>query len=83
MDYINKNPELKNIYRSFNAFYILTAKNNLEIILEFFSGSLERILNVLKDAFEVKNNACMEHFILFLKALIVTKPEETLHFIIE
>lgn len=33
IDYINKNAELKNIYRSFNAFYIITAKDNLEIIL--------------------------------------------------
>jgi hypothetical protein len=83
IDYVNKNAEIKNIYRSYNAVMILTAKDNLELLLEMFVDSLERIVYVLKDAFDVKNNACMEHFMMILKALIVVRPEETLDVIIK
>mmetsp|Transcript_39881 Transcript_39881/g.38432 ORF Transcript_39881/g.38432 Transcript_39881/m.38432 type:complete len:114 (+) Transcript_39881:106-447(+) len=82
IDYVNDHIELKNIYRSYIAFRILTAKDNLKLILSFYVNSLERIVTVLKDAMEVKNNACLEHFILLLKALIIEQPEDTLSLVV-
>jgi hypothetical protein len=57
LDYINKNSELKNIYRSYCALEIFLAKDNLELILDRFEGSLAKIIDTLKDAFDLKNNA--------------------------
>lgn len=82
MDYINKNVELKNIYRSFNALHIFLARDNLEIIMSRFDSALDRIVLTLKDAFEVKNNACIEHAITLIQALIINKPKESVDMIL-
>lgn len=82
IDYVNKNTDLKNIYRSYNALQIFLAKDNLNIILDRFEGSLEKIVVVLKDAFDVKNNANIEHAIILLRALICERPYETLNLIL-
>ena len=74
LEYINKNPEIKNIYRSYNAFNILASNDNLLLILNFFEDALERIIHSLKDALEYKSNASLSHFSLLLRALIVVKP---------
>ncbi len=61
----------------------MTAKDNLEIILNLAQDSLDKVINILKEALEVKNNASLEHFVLMLKALIMERPEETLKIIIQ
>ena len=40
IDYINKNTELKNIYRSYVALCIFLAKDNLDLILDVYESSL-------------------------------------------
>eukprot|EP00347_Sterkiella_histriomuscorum_P002617 403367450 len=82
IDYINKNAELKNIYRSFNALQIFLAKDNLEIILERFEGSFEKIILTLKDGLDIKNNANIEHVLMLMRALISERPAESLNQII-
>ncbi|CDW82096.1 UNKNOWN [Stylonychia lemnae] len=83
IDYINKNSELKNIYRSFNALQIFLAKDNLEIILDRFEGSLEKIILSLKDAFDPKSNANIEHCLILMRALISERPDESLELLIQ
>ena len=82
LDYINKNQELKNIFRSYLALQIFLAKDNLDFILGRFENSLCKVINTVKDAFDTKNNACIEHAVILLKALITAKPKETLDIVI-
>ena len=82
LEYINKNAELKNVYRSYNALMIILAKDNLELILNRFEGSLEKIVITLRDAFEVKNNANIEHALILLRALICERPNEVMRVIL-
>jgi len=83
MDYTNKNPELKNVYRSFNALSIFLTGSNLEIILDSFKDAHSRILLTLRDALEPKNNASLEHLCLFLRTLIVERAPETMDILLE
>lgn len=82
LEYINKNAELKNIYRSYNALMIMLAKDNLDLILTRFEGSLEKIVLTLKDAFDIKSNANIEHAMILLRALITDRPQEVLSLIL-
>ena len=82
IDYINKNSELKNIYRSYNALQIFLAKDNLQIILDRFEGSLEKIITVLRDGYDPKNNCNLEHVMILTKALITERPREALEILI-
>ena len=82
IDYINKNNELKNVYRSFVALQIFLAKDNLDLILDYFDTSLQRIITQLKDAFDPRNNACLEHVMTLIKALIINRPKESILYIV-
>jgi hypothetical protein len=57
---------------------ILLAKDNLDLILTRFEGSLLKILVTLKDAFDPKSNASLEHAVILIRALIIERPLETL-----
>jgi hypothetical protein len=54
------------------------AKDNLDLLIDLYENSLDRIMKVLKDAFDPKNNACIEHTILMITALIVDRPVDAL-----
>ena len=82
IDYINKNTELKNIYRSYIALNIFLAKDNLDLILDIYENSHVRILGILKEAFTEKNNANLEHVMILITALISCIPNETLNVMI-
>ena len=82
IDYFNKNPELKNIYRSYNALQIFLAKDNLQIILDRFDGSLDKIITVLRDGFDSKNNCNLEHVMILIRALISERPREALEILL-
>ena len=71
LDYNNKNPELKNIYRSYNAVTIFLEGKNLDLILMEFKDSHTRIIQTLKEGMLIENNASMEHICLLLKAMII------------
>ena len=82
IDYINKNAELKNIYRSYNALQIFLAKDNLAIIIDHFEGALEKIILTLKDGFDLKNNANLEHVLILMKAIISERPQQSLNLVV-
>ena len=83
LDYCNKNPELKNIYRSYNAVTIMLEAKNLENVLASVKDSHRRLIEALKESMIIENNACMEHVCLLLKTLLIKKPAETISLMVE
>jgi hypothetical protein len=81
LDYVNKNAEIKNIYRAYNALQICLTNKNIHLILDI-PGAFDRVMTTIIDGLHPKNNASIEHCTTFIKAVLVEKPMETVKFLI-